>query len=83
MPQRRDGRDTEWRTWTGASLATSAALTVALAWGSWTFFNIRSDLPLPAWQEKGLEVMLVTGTVGFLVRTLILVARLMDPRMRP
>jgi hypothetical protein len=46
------------------------------------FFNTRSAIPLEAWQEKGLEVLLVGGTLGFLVRTVALLLRFLGPRPR-
>ncbi len=82
MPQPRDGREAEWRTWALVSAVTSAALTVALAYGTVAFFKARPSLPLERWQEKGLELLLVGGTAGFLLRTLVLVGRSMAPRPR-
>jgi demethylmenaquinone methyltransferase/2-methoxy-6-polyprenyl-1,4-benzoquinol methylase len=82
LPQAADPRDQEWRIWTGFSLVTSAALTAALAYGCWVYFNSRASLPLDPWQEKGLEVLLVGGALAFAARTVLLLLRFAGPRDR-
>ncbi len=82
MPQPSDARENEWRTWAIVSALTSAGLTAALAYGTVAYFNSRSTLPLSPWYDKGLEILLIGGTVGFLVRTLTLIGRASGPRPR-
>jgi demethylmenaquinone methyltransferase / 2-methoxy-6-polyprenyl-1,4-benzoquinol methylase len=82
MPHFSGSPTSEWRMWSLASALTSAALTVALAWGTAAFFNERSRLPLEPWQERGLEVLLLGGTAGFLLRSIALTLRAFGPRPR-
>jgi demethylmenaquinone methyltransferase / 2-methoxy-6-polyprenyl-1,4-benzoquinol methylase len=82
MPQPSDRREGEWRTWASASALTSALLTLALGYGAWSYYNMRADLPLEPWQHKGLEVLLVGGTLGWLVRSVLLALRARGRRPR-
>jgi demethylmenaquinone methyltransferase/2-methoxy-6-polyprenyl-1,4-benzoquinol methylase len=68
----------ERRLWAWAQLGVSAALTVALAYGLLVFFKLRDDLPLTGWQRSAAWLLLVGGTVGFLLRTLALGGELRD-----
>lgn len=82
MPQRSDRRESEWRTWASASAVTSAVLTLALAYATHAYFKLRPDLPLEPWQDKGLELLLVGGTLAWLVRTVLLTLRARGRRPR-
>jgi demethylmenaquinone methyltransferase / 2-methoxy-6-polyprenyl-1,4-benzoquinol methylase len=76
-------RDTEWRVWTAAQFIVAAALTVALGWGIWSFVNYGSALPLETWQRNLSWVLLVGGLLGFGVRALVLLGRVLGPPSRP
>jgi demethylmenaquinone methyltransferase/2-methoxy-6-polyprenyl-1,4-benzoquinol methylase len=71
--------ESEWRLWIGAQAVVSGALTAALAWGLWSFFNSGSTLPLADWQRALAWVLLVGGLIGFGLRTAHLVGRLRSP----
>jgi demethylmenaquinone methyltransferase / 2-methoxy-6-polyprenyl-1,4-benzoquinol methylase len=74
--------EAEWRWWTGAQLLTSAGLTVALGYGLSEFIKLRDRLGLEQWQRTALEVLLVGGLVGFLVRSLVMLGRFRRPPRR-
>ena len=76
-------REREWRIWTGARLALSAALAASLAWGFWILIKSARDLPLTAWQRDLALWLLGGGAVVFGARTLWLIARWAAPASRP
>ncbi len=66
----------EWRAWTMAQLATSAATLAMLGWAAAWFWRIAPSLPIEGWQRRGMDVVLVAGIVGFCIRSIVLLARL-------
>jgi demethylmenaquinone methyltransferase/2-methoxy-6-polyprenyl-1,4-benzoquinol methylase len=77
------GRAGEWRAWTGAQLALSAALTGALGYGVLVFLNLGAALPLTGWQRTLTWALLVGGIVIFGSRSIALLRRLFGPAPRP
>lgn len=73
----------EWQIWTGAQLAVSAALTMAMGYGLWAFVKFGDDLPLAAAHRVMAGVLLALGSVVFLVRTVLLVLRFSSAPRRP
>jgi demethylmenaquinone methyltransferase/2-methoxy-6-polyprenyl-1,4-benzoquinol methylase len=73
----------EWRIWTGVQLAVSAALTLALGYGLWVFLKFGDDLPLAPAHRVASRALLVLGSVGFLVRTVVLSLRFSSLPRRP
>ncbi len=82
-PQPGAGVEAERRAWGAAQLATSALLSVALACGFWAFLKSSADLPLEPWQRLAFGVSLAAGTLGFALRTLILLMRFPRAPRRP
>jgi SAM-dependent methyltransferase len=74
--------EAEWRWWTGAQLATSTGLLVALVIGLREYLKLRDRLGLEPWQHAALELLLVGGAIGFALRTLALLGRLRRPPPR-
>jgi demethylmenaquinone methyltransferase/2-methoxy-6-polyprenyl-1,4-benzoquinol methylase len=72
----RNGTGAEWWTWTIAQLFFAVALVISLAWALVIFINSGRHLPLEAWQRRGLGFLIVVGLVGFLARSIVLIARL-------
>ncbi len=77
------GLESEWRWWTAAQTAFSGALAVSLVWALVTWIKWRPALHLEPWQEHGLWALILLGMVGFGVRTLALLLRLLGPPPRP
>lgn len=73
----------EWRIWTGAQLAVSAALTIAMGYGLWVFVKFGDDLPLAARHRVMAVGLLVLGSVAFLLRTVVLLLRFSSAPRRP
>ncbi|MBI5710000.1 MAG: ubiquinone/menaquinone biosynthesis methyltransferase [Candidatus Eisenbacteria bacterium] len=71
--------EAEWRWWTGAQAATSAALVAALAWAAVAFFKYGEGLRLEPWQRSGLWFLIAAGLAGFAVRTVVLLLRFLGP----
>jgi demethylmenaquinone methyltransferase/2-methoxy-6-polyprenyl-1,4-benzoquinol methylase len=69
----------EWRAWTSAQAAFSAALTVSLAWALVMWIKWQPSLHLEPWQERGLWFLILFGLVAFAFRTLALLLRLLGP----
>lgn len=74
--------ETEWRTWTGAQMVVSGALTVALIYGLGAFLKFGDRLPLPGGYRPLALLLLVGGVIAFGARTLMLLARLFGPAGR-
>ena len=74
--------DLEWRAWSLANLAVSLGLTLAFAWGGWSFAKWAPLLPLQPWQRWGGGLLIVLGLVTFIARTLSLGLRALGPGPR-
>jgi demethylmenaquinone methyltransferase/2-methoxy-6-polyprenyl-1,4-benzoquinol methylase len=73
------GRELEWRWWTGAQATLSLALTASLVWALATWIKWQPSLHLQTWQERGLWLLILAGLVGFGLRSLSLLLRLLGP----
>jgi demethylmenaquinone methyltransferase/2-methoxy-6-polyprenyl-1,4-benzoquinol methylase len=72
-------REREWRLWTSAQAIFSVSLTGGLAWALVTWIKWRPVLHLDAGQERGAWLLILAGLVGFAVRSLLLLLRLLGP----
>jgi demethylmenaquinone methyltransferase/2-methoxy-6-polyprenyl-1,4-benzoquinol methylase len=73
----------EWRAWTSAQAAFSAALTVSLAWALVMWIKWKPSLHLESWQARGLWFLILAGLGAFAIRTLALILRLLGPPPPP
>jgi len=76
MPTRAARRAAEWRAWTGVQLAVAVGILVLVAWAGWSFWRTAPDLPIEDWQRRGMGVVLIAGLAGFVIRSIVLLARL-------
>jgi demethylmenaquinone methyltransferase/2-methoxy-6-polyprenyl-1,4-benzoquinol methylase len=83
LPHPRAPLEREWRWWTGAQVAISAALLGALMWGLAKYANTIGRIDLEPWQRAGGWLLLGGGAVAFAVRTVLLALRFLGPRPRP
>ena len=82
MPQSQGALDAERRGWLRVQAVTAGALTAGLAMGIVTLATSGSELPLAPWQRAGLWALLISGLVGFGLRTLFLAGLWRDPPSR-
>ena len=76
FPQTTTAEEREWRTWNGVQLVVAAVLTVSLAYALWMYIKLNPDLPLAPWQRSLGWLLLVGGTAGFAIRSVVLARRL-------
>jgi hypothetical protein len=75
-------REREWRLWTTVQLVVSVGIlaVLAIAWRS--FHDVRSVLVIEDWQRQAMGFVLVAGLLGFAIRSLVLLGRLLGSRPR-
>jgi demethylmenaquinone methyltransferase/2-methoxy-6-polyprenyl-1,4-benzoquinol methylase len=72
-------REQEWRWWTSIRAVVSATLTGSLVWALVTWIKWQPILHLDPWQDRTLWLLILAGMVGFALRTLMLLLRLLGP----
>lgn len=83
VPSGVDPGEGEWRLWTGVQLALSAALTAAFLQALSILVNSSDGLPLAGWYRPLAWVLVCGGAVVFGARTVLLLLRILGPRVRP
>ncbi len=83
VPSLADPGEAEWRLWTGVQVALAAALTAAFVYALSVLINSSADLPLAGWHRPLAWVLVVGGVVVFGIRTVMLMLRILGPRLRP
>lgn len=78
IPQERDPRDEERRTWEGVQAAVSVALVAALGWSLVVWHKLNAELPLADWQRSAGWVLIVLGLAVFALRAAVQVVRFRD-----
>lgn len=69
----------EWRWWTAGQTFFSVALTGSLVWALFAWIKWRPCIHLQPWQERGLWFLILAGLAGFLLRSVVLLLRLLGP----
>lgn len=73
------GWEREWRLWTAVQAAFTAALAGSLVWALFAWLKWRPAIHLEPWQARGIWLLIVGGLLGFTLRTLVLLLRLLGP----
>jgi len=75
-------REREWRVWTTVQLVVSVGIlaVLAIAWRS--FHELGSALAIEDWQRQAMGFVLVVGLLGFAIRSVVLLGRLLGSRPR-
>jgi demethylmenaquinone methyltransferase/2-methoxy-6-polyprenyl-1,4-benzoquinol methylase len=79
MRTRDHARSIEWKGWNTVQLAISTALLASLIYAFLVFRGLADRLPLEPWQRSGMSLLLVVGIVGFAVRCVVLLLRILSP----
>jgi demethylmenaquinone methyltransferase/2-methoxy-6-polyprenyl-1,4-benzoquinol methylase len=76
FPQTPTAEEREWRTWNAVQLVLAMALTLSLTYALWMYIKLNADLPLAPWQRALGWLLLIGGTAGFAIRSVVLARRL-------
>jgi hypothetical protein len=77
MPTAASWREREWRVWTAVQLAVSVGILALLAVALRSLHDLGPDVAVAAWQRQGMGIVLVVGLLGFAIRSVVLLGRLL------
>ncbi len=83
VPSPLDRAHGEWRLWTAIQLVLAAALTVAFVIALSILLNSAASLPLAGWHRTLAWLLVGGGVVVFGTRSVLLVLRILGPKLRP